>query len=351
MRYHHARHHVHLTNIKLELYSITTMERKQGRDMSQHNPLKVAIIGLGGVGERIFQACLEHPFFEVAVVCDTSEERVTRIAERHMIGWTTDYHTILHDAGIDLLYVGVPPKHHHQIVMDVLEAGKHVLCEKPLANSLAEAKEMSDAALQSGVVHAMNFPTYYRSVYRELSKRISDDFLGQLQRVEVKAHFHQWPREWQQNQWISGREQGGFIREVFPHYIHMIRALFGPIHNVNSWVHYPADPALCETGFIANAELNGRVPILFDGLSRIAHQEEISFTLYGSAGTLSLQNWSVLKAGSVNEPLTTVQLEGNDRTLGLLDQLGKAIRGEQAELVDFQEGYEIQKVLESLLSA
>ncbi|TJY42829.1 Gfo/Idh/MocA family oxidoreductase [Cohnella pontilimi] len=317
--------------------------------MDQQKVIRAGIIGLGGVGERVFQALRAHPAFQVAVLCDASEQRVKQAAETHRLAWTTDYRTILDDPAIDLIYVGVPPKFHHGIVMDVLKARKHVLCEKPLANSEEEAKEMSEAAASAGVVHAMNFPTYYRAAYAEMAKRIAEGFLGELKRVELKAHFHTWPRPWQQNHWIGGREQGGFIREVFPHFIHLIRAILGPIRDVNAHVQYPADPALCETAMFASAKLDGGVPVLFDGLSQIAQKENITFTMYGSQGTLSLQDWNVVKAGGMNEPLTEVPLPEIDRTLGLLDELAAAIRGEKARLVDFAEGYEIQQTLESLL--
>lgn len=313
--------------------------------------VKIAIIGLGGVGERIFQACLQHSEIEIAVVCDIAEERVKETAGRYGVAWCTDYKSVLADAEIDAVYVGVPPKHHYAIVMEALKAGKHILCEKPLANSLQEAKEMSDLAKVAGVVHAMNFPTFYRTVFEELVKRVSNGFLGELRRIEVNAHFHKWPREWQQNNWIAGREQGGFIREVMPHYIHLIHVLFGDISNIRSEVQYPNDSVSCETGMVATAELANGVVILFNGLSQIAQQEEIRFTLYGSAGTLSLDNWSVLMAGGIHEPLSTVTIPENDRFLGLLTEFVQAIQGNQGNLVDFAEGYEIQDVLESLLES
>jgi predicted dehydrogenase len=318
--------------------------------MSEQNLLQVAIIGLGGVGERIFNACLEHPLIEIAIICDLAEERVMRLAEHHNLAWCTDYREILTNPTIDLVYVGVPPKYHHKITLDALREQKHILCEKPLANSVEQAAEMYELASKSGVIHAMNFPTYYRNSFYELSKRVKDGFLGDLKRIEVKAHFHLWPREWQQNDWIGGREQGGFIREVLPHYIHLIRVLFGPIQNVKSWVQYPEMPALCETGMLATAQLNNGVSILFNGVSQVAAQEEIAFTLYGSAGTLSLRNWNVLKAGASNESLATVQVAENDRTRDMLNQLVRAIRGDRANIIDFEEGYEIQRILESLLA-
>jgi predicted dehydrogenase len=319
--------------------------------MTVHIPVQVAIIGLGGVGERIFHTCMKNSLTKIAVICDLAEEKVKQLGERHDLKWCTDYRQILEDPNIDLVYVGVPPKYHHKIVMDVLNAQKHILCEKPLANSLAESQEMFEFADKSAMVHAMHFPTYYRAAFYEMSQKVKDGFLGRVKRIEVKTHFRQWPREWQQNNWIGGREQGGFIREVLPHYIQLIRALFGPIQNIRSSVQYPTDPGLCEAGIWATAQLKNEVPVIFEGTSQISQKDEVSFTLYGSHGTLSLEDWNVLKAGVTNDSMTIVSLEDNNRTLDMLNQVIKAILGEQADVIDFKEGYEIQKVLETLLNA
>jgi predicted dehydrogenase len=121
------------------------------------------------------------------------------------IAWYTDHKELLQHTDVDLVYVAVPPKYHHAIALDVIASGMHILCEKPLANSLGEAYEMLEQAQRAGIVHASNY--------------VSSGYVGQLRRVEIITHFHKWPREWQQNEWVGGREQGGFVLEVIPHFI------------------------------------------------------------------------------------------------------------------------------------
>lgn len=317
--------------------------------MTQHK-VRVGVIGLGVMGGRLLDKMAVHPGMTVAAVCDTSKERVEATLTRlEGARGYSQWQELVGDADLDLIYVAVPPKFHHSIVLGALQAGKHVLCEKPLANSLEEAREMRDAAAAAGVAHAMNFPTYYKNVFADLTARVRRGDLGTLRRIEVTTRFPQWPRPWQQVPWLGQREQGGFVREVVPHYLHMIRTLFGPFASVQGEIEYPADPLLCETGITAQMRLADGTKVLLDGFSGAAEREHVGLKLYGTEGTLALENWSVLRVGGVGEGLSEVAVEERDAHVVLLDELVKAVSGQDADLIGFDIGYEIQEVLDTLL--
>lgn len=313
-------------------------------------PIRVGVIGIGGVGGRVLEGFRMHPETEVAAVCDINADLAEEVAKQYNgADWYTDYREMLVNTKLDLVYLAVPPKLHHRIALDVLAAGKHLFCEKPLANSLAEAAEMVEAAEAAGVVHAVNFPTTYRSTWTEFSRLVEAGHLGELRRLDVIMHFQVWPRPWQHNPWIAGREQGGFVREVLPHYIQLILKRFGPIVRVKSQMQYPEIPNACETGVLASFELEDGTQVLVDGLSQVGERERIHFTAYGTQGTLSLDDWSKLRVGHFGETPQIVEVPDNNRHLGLIEELVKAIDGEAAELIDFHVGYEVQRVLEEVL--
>ncbi|UED73616.1 Gfo/Idh/MocA family protein [Brevibacillus sp. DP1.3A] len=308
----------------------------------------VGVIGAGVMGERMMNAIRTHEKFRVAAVSDVSAERAQEAAQKSGdVPWYTDYKELLKKVELDVIYLAVPPKFHHAIALDVLAHKKHLLCEKPLANSLTEAQEMLEAANDAGVVHAMNFPLYYQGVFPELSRRLEE--IGDIRRIDILTHFHQWPRPWQQTPWLAGREQGGFIREVLPHFTHLTYALFGDLHVVRSEVDYPADPALCETGVSAFLRLTDGTPVTINGLAGIAHQEHLDYRVYGSKGTLSVVNWSNLFVGGHGEALVPAEIPQQDRLSLLLDELSIAINGGDARLVTFETGVKVQQVLEALL--
>jgi predicted dehydrogenase len=310
--------------------------------------VKVGIIGLGAIGERVLQKFIQHPQTEVAAVCDVSIERLNTMREKYDFHTFQDYNEMLKDETISLVYLAVPPKFHHRIALDVMKAKKHLLCEKPLANSIEEAKEMAAAAHESHIVNAINFPMMYSNVFQKMKELVISGKIGEVNRVEVQMHFTTWPRSWQQNDWIASREQGGFIREVGPHYIQMIQDIFGPLTNIQTYVDYPENPTLCEKGFISRMELSTGQTVLFNGLSGIGQKEHISFKIYGDKGTVDLTNWSVLSVSEGDSAPAIYPLKRVEE-VDLVGELVKAIQGEDAELVSFREGYEVQSVLEQLL--
>ncbi|WP_449623093.1 Gfo/Idh/MocA family protein [Robertmurraya sp. Marseille-Q9965] len=310
--------------------------------------LQIGIIGLGAIGQHLIKQFTEHPDVEIVAVCDQLESLAKETAAS--IGGAqayTNYGCLIADEKVELVYVAVPPKYHHSIVMDVLKAKKHVLCEKPLANSLEEAKEMYEAAKEAGIAHAMNFPLNYGPAATKFSKMIADKYIGKLRRLQLTMHFPQWPRGWQQNDWVGKREQGGFVLEVGVHFIQQTLKIFGDIKNIQTRLELPVDPEKCETGIMATAELEDGTPVLIEGLSQIAGEEYIGFIAYGSEGTLSLENWGQLRGGKIGEELQPILAE-DVAPNRLIDELVKAAKGEVAELYDFEVGYKAQRVLEDL---
>ncbi|WP_432362612.1 Gfo/Idh/MocA family protein [Sporosarcina sp. UB5] len=310
--------------------------------------IHIGIIGLGAIGQRLLNQFTVHDEVAVVAVCDQNESLAIETADRlGNIQAYTDYKQLLANEKVDVVYVAVPPKFHHAIVMDAIQAKKHVLCEKPLANSLEEAKEMADAAKEAGIVHAMNFPLNYGQAATKFAELIEDNYIGKLRRLQLSMYFPEWPRAWQQNDWVGGREQGGFVLEVGVHFIQQTLKLFGEIRNIQTRLEFPNDPTLCETGIIATAELADGTPVLIEGLSGIAGKEHIGFTAYGMDGVLSLENWGHLRGGKTGDELETISLE-EMTPQRLIDELLKAVNGQEAEIYDFEAGYQAQKVLEEL---
>ncbi|MEH7378823.1 Gfo/Idh/MocA family protein [Neobacillus drentensis] len=318
--------------------------------MENSKKIRVGIIGLGVIGERILNTFYKHPKTEIIAICDVVKERAEQISQKlNGVANYTDYKELLQNPNIDLVYVAIPPKYHHSVALDVLASGKHILCEKPLANSLQEAKELMEQAKKSGLVHAMHFPVYYTNAFQYIKNDVESGNIGEIRRIEIQTHFHKWPREWQQTEWIDGREQGGFVREVIPHFIQLTQALFGELEHIQSQLELPVDSEKCETGIMARMKLTDGTPVLVNGLSQIAQQEHLAFTIYGTKGTISLVNWTILEVGKYNEPTREKMLQLDNQPVDLITNIVNAINGDLADLIDFQAGYEVQKVLEALL--
>ncbi|MFB7140438.1 Gfo/Idh/MocA family protein [Gottfriedia sp. NPDC056225] len=310
--------------------------------------IKVGIIGLGAIAQRLIPLFSNHPETKIVAICDTLQVRVQEISNQlESVQSFTNHLEMLENTELDLVYVTVPPKYHYTVVSDVISKGINVLCEKPLANSTEEALALFTQAKEKGIFQAMNFPLNYNVGSKSFAGLVKSGYVGNIRRVELKMRFPNWPRLWQQNEWVATKEQGGYVLEVGVHYIQQIQKIFGKMKVITKHVQYPTDPLASENGIIAFLELEDGTPVLIDGLSQIAGEEEIKFTAYGSEGTISLVNWADLEGGKFGEPIRPIE---SDQTLAdsLINNLVKALKGEEATIIDFSEGYEAQVVLESL---
>ncbi|WP_078380413.1 Gfo/Idh/MocA family protein [Sutcliffiella halmapala] len=314
---------------------------------------KVGIVGLGVIGQRLISEFKKSSHIEIAGVCDSNETLAEKTAiECGGIAHFTSYEELMQKKEIDFIYVAVPPAIHFKIVMAAFSHNKHVLCEKPLANSEQEAILMLQEAERKELIHAMHFPLAYQQAFAFMKKLVAEKTLGEIRRIHLKMHFPQWPRAWQQTNWIGSREQGGFIREITPHYLHIIQRLFGSIKKVESAVEFPVDPKSSELGVIATLELENGIKILVDGLVGQAEKEHIAFVIHGTKQSVSLEDWRIVKVAQQEEEwvrmdLANIVLPRYD----LVEELVKKLNGKDAYIINFQEGLEVQKVLEKIITS
>ena len=116
--------------------------------------LRIGIIGCGGIANgKHMPALKKQKDVQMVAFCDIIEERAVKAAKDYGTAAAktyTDYKKLLEDKTIDVVHVCTPNKEHSFITIDALEAGKHVMCEKPMAKTYAEAKAMLDAAKRTG---------------------------------------------------------------------------------------------------------------------------------------------------------------------------------------------------------
>ncbi|MFS0870055.1 Gfo/Idh/MocA family protein [Paenibacillus xylanilyticus] len=314
--------------------------------------LKMAVIGLGKMGLHMIQQVKQAEIdgsIELIAVCEANEETLNAFAESYPeTSIYSDYKQLLDEHKVDLLYIAVPPKYHYPVVMEALKRKIHVFCEKPLANSAEEAQKMLEAAKQAGVVHAIHFSMPHEPSVLKLQGLVGQERIGSIRKIELILQFPQWPRAWQQNSWISSREQGGFILEVGIHWIHMIQHVFGPITEVSSQVQYPDDAEECEHEVQAAMMLEDGTRIQLNGISHFAGEERVSMVVYGTKGTIALENWEELMMGPVGQPLVPVEVDESMGELPVLKHVIARIQDKPAKIYDFNDGYRAQLVLEAL---
>lgn len=315
---------------------------------------QVGIVGCGVIGSRLAEAFDEHERTEIRVVCDHVAEKAESMAATYDCEAITAVEELVTIDAVDVVYVGVPPKHHASVVRAALGADKHVICEKPIAENATVGRELVELARESDRTTAINFPFRYTPGFVELRERIASGEIGTPKRVALRFRFPQWPREWQDVEWLAGREQGGPLREVGSHFVFGTQELFGGLDDVTADVQYTA-PEKYEESIVGTFRATGNdgpdegVHGTIDLLCDCAGSEENSITVEGTEGSLSLQAWRRLVADPGEADERTITDAGGETTLTLIDEFVTELDGGDGDLVSFAEATRVQEVVDTVL--
>lgn len=152
--------------------------------------LRIGIIGCGGIANGKHMPSLKKiPEVEMVAFCDLKLERAQKAAEEYGTPGAKvyeDYKELLADASIDVVHVCTPNRSHSFITVDALEAGKHVMCEKPMAKTYAEAQKMLEAAQRTGKKLTIGYQNRQRNDSRYLKRVCEAGELGEI--YYAKAH-------------------------------------------------------------------------------------------------------------------------------------------------------------------
>ena len=331
----------------------------------------VGIVGCGVIGTRLAESFAEHPDTTVAAACDVDVERAESFAAQRDAAAYTDHETMLTEEDLDVLYVGVPPVHHREIAGAGLEAGVNVICEKPIAEDAETGAEL--AALEAGtdLVTAVNLPFRYTPGFVDLRERLAAGEIGEPRRVSLDFRFPQWPREWQDVDWLRSREQGGPIREVGTHFLFGVRELFGGVDRVSTEVQYAGPNAYEESvvgwfeaggvdsvagadgGNRGGAVDRGGDPVhgTIDLLTDHEQPEENAITVTGTDGELTLTEWFRLTANPGTDAEEELCAQRESTTLTLVDEFVTALAGGDGDLVSFAEVTAVQRVVDAVFDS
>lgn len=148
-------------------------------------PLVVAVVGAGYWGPNLVRNFQGHSETTVRWVCDTDEERARRVVAPHSgIRTTASLDDVLDDPGVDAVVLATPPETHHPLGVAALEAGKHLLVEKPLASSLAGAQALVDTAARAGRVLMCDHTYCYTPAVARIRELVRGGALGDIQYVD-----------------------------------------------------------------------------------------------------------------------------------------------------------------------
>jgi predicted dehydrogenase len=154
--------------------------------MASH--IRIGITGIHGYGATYFSTLLNNPNARITAICDINEGLARLTAEKFGVKAVfTDFNELLSKGDVDAIFIATPHFLHHEMTMAALEAGKHVLCEKPLAITAKDAYEMAEKAHAKGLLLGCHY-NRRQSVHVKLLK----DLLNKGKIGEVYAMNLKW---------------------------------------------------------------------------------------------------------------------------------------------------------------
>ncbi|MBQ8953769.1 MAG: Gfo/Idh/MocA family oxidoreductase [Clostridia bacterium] len=173
--------------------------------------VRIGIIGCGGIANNKHMPSLKKlSQVEMVAFCDIIEERAAKAAKDYGVpgaGVYTDYKELLARKDIDVVHVLTPNRQHSFITVDALEAGKHVMCEKPMAINSAEAKKMLDAARRTGKKLTIGYQSRFKPESRYLKNCIESGDLGEIYFARAMAVRRRGVPTW--GVFLDAENQGG----------------------------------------------------------------------------------------------------------------------------------------------
>lgn len=210
--------------------------------MQDKQTVRVGMIGYSFMGKVHSNAYRSVPFFfdsevepVLQTICGRSEKNVKEQAKK--LGWhsyETDWRQVLERDDIDLIDISTPNNTHYDIVLAAAKAGKHIICEKPLANTLDGAKQMLRAVNDAGVVHMISHNYRFAPAVQFAKRLISEGRIGKIHHIRA-TYLQDWlldpnyPMEWRLKKEVSG---SGTLGDLGSHIIDLARFLVGEFEEV-----------------------------------------------------------------------------------------------------------------------
>ena len=194
--------------------------------------MRFGLIGAGCIGRIRAQALKKTEGCGLSAVADIERDRARAIAPLNETCVFKDYQQMLASANVDAVIVSTPPQFHEEMVICGLEAGKHVLCEKPLANTVEACRRMVETSRKTGKILATGFNHRYFPAIQFVKQTLESGIIGELDHVRAFAGhsgLSEFRASWEYDKKVIG---GGALMDVGIHIIDLTRYLLGEIDEV-----------------------------------------------------------------------------------------------------------------------
>ena len=254
----------------------------------------IGLVGCGAFGEFCLEAFRTLEGVHVAAVADVRPAAAKAFGERFGVPAFTDADDLLACGDVDLVHLATPPSSHHEIVLRAAKAGKHVLCEKPLAMNAAHAREMLTAMEAAGRVCPVNFVLRYNETTETVKRLLDSGLLGaplSARLTNCAADSNLQPGHWFWDKAVGG----GIFIEHGVHFFDLYRHWFGDGEVVGSHVETHAATGR-ESRVTCNVRHdNGVIASHYHGFDQVAMMDRTDHRIVCELGDIRVNGWIPLE--------------------------------------------------------
>ena len=320
-------------------------------------PIKLGIIGCGIAARKLHYPALKKlkDKFEITVVCNHTEPKARDFAQ--LVGgvpYVLDYHDLLKRDDVEAVDIILPIDLNYQVTKDALEAGKHVMVEKPLAANLDEADEMLTFPEKYDRVMMVAENFRYKPTFKRAKELIQQDKIGDVYSVFWNIFYHVRPdnNKYATTKWrINHRYPGGFITDGGVHNIAALRFLFGEIESGHAFIK-SVNPQI---GKLDTFSLQFRTVTGIDGVFNDFFSSngftENKMIILGKRGSMTIVNNEITINSDGSKPVKEL-IEDDGGYLGEFVDFYQAIRENKPVISTFDEAHrDLEIILRALEAA
>ncbi|MEE9189707.1 MAG: Gfo/Idh/MocA family oxidoreductase [Candidatus Neomarinimicrobiota bacterium] len=322
---------------------------------------KIGIIGYGGFGQFLQHAWQSHEQVDVIAVADIQKPVI--IPDK--IKFYTDHYAIIKDPELDIIAVATPPDTHSQIAFAALEAGKHVLVEKPMALNIADAQEYKNRSRKANKTVMVNYMLRFNPIIMAVQALVNKGLFGELRRAAVENYAQDEslnPGHWFWDRSISG----GILVEHGVHFFDLINSFTGSQPAiVTGYAHGRSKTQQDQVVTLVQYQ-SGLMATHYHQFSRPGFFEDTSVSLVFDLAQINIHGWiplsgkikMLIKSTNIKElskiPNLSVtacipigEAQDNSRPEGWGEQ---AIKAESGQVISSGRTYEADTILEGEFS-
>ena len=311
--------------------------------------MRLGILSTARINRAVLTGARLSDRVEVVAVASRDAARAEAYAREHEIERAHgSYEALLDDPGVDAVYISLPNSLHIGWSIRALEAGKHVLCEKPLDRRPAEVERAFDAADRAGRILMEAFMYRHHPQTKRLAELVREGAIGELRLVRSSFSF---PLYDETNVRLRPELDGGSLMDVGCYCVSGSRLVAGEPLTVSA--HQVVGPTGVDVRFAATMSFPGGALAHFDCGLDLANRGELEAV--GSEGTIVVRDpWLIREAALElrrGGDLELVEIENPNRYQLELENLAGAIRGEEEPLLGRDDALGQARAIEALYEA